>query len=63
MFDDLFMLSNENGSTNTLAGSYYVDLKKKKKKKEEEENLHPLKSLTKEEKSWVRFVTVKPNRK
>ena len=25
------MLSNENGSTNTLAGSYYVDLKKKKK--------------------------------
>ena len=29
MFDNLFMLSNENGNTNTLAGSYYVDLIKK----------------------------------
>ena len=31
VFDNLLMLSNENGSTNTLAGSYYVDLKKEKK--------------------------------
>ena len=32
MFDNLFNLSNENGSINTSAGSYYVDLKKKEKK-------------------------------
>ena len=57
LFDNLFMLSNENGSTNTLARSYYVNLKKK------EENQYPLNSLTKEEKSWVRFVAIKPNRK
>ena len=38
------MLPNKNGSTNTLAQSYYVDLKK-------EENPYPLNSLTKEEKS------------
>ena len=25
------MLSNENGSTNTLAGSYYIDLEKNEK--------------------------------
>ena len=31
MFDNLFMLLNENGSTNTLAGSHYVDLEKKRK--------------------------------
>ena len=45
MFDNLFILWNENRSTNTLAGSYYVDLKKK------EENRYPLNLLTKEEKS------------
>ena len=30
VFDTLCLLSNENGSTNTLARSYYVKLKRKR---------------------------------
>ena len=54
--DNLFMLSNQNKSTNTLAGSYYVDLKNGRKPISFKYAYHG-------KKSWVRFDAVKPNQK